>query len=255
MKVFLLLFLILGLAACTTPARIGLPDSDTREAGHSAALTLADLPPAGERIYPGDTLRIVRNSGETPTISAFTANSIYELTLYTVLNDGTFSYPFIGKVQAGGKTPEQLAVELEERLTPFYREPGVTVNISQAPGNSVFVGGAVRNPQSYSASIATTLEQAIVTAGGVEPNADSRHVALLRLDPDGRYLTYFVDYSQLLHGGELGRQSLALQRGDIVFVPKSGVGNRVEGVDLYLNQLIPFVKSIGIGASYDLRRN
>lgn len=255
MKAFLLLLVTLGLTACTTPARIGLPDSDTLEAGHRAALTLADLPSVQERIYPGDTLRIVRNSGETPTISAFTANSIYELTLYTVLNDGTFSYPFIGKVQAGGKTPEQLAAELEERLTPFYREPGVTVNINQAPGNTVFVGGSVRNPQSYSTSIVTTLEQAIVAAGGVEPNADSRHVALLRSDPDGRYWTYFVDYSQLLFGGEAGRQSVALQRGDVVFVPKSGVGNRIEGVDLYLNQLIPFVKSIGIGANYDIRRN
>lgn len=255
MKAFLLLIVTLGLAACTTPARIGLPDSDTLDAGHHAALTLADLPPVQERIHPGDTLRIVRDSGETPTISAFTANSIYELTLYTVLNDGTFSYPFIGKVQAGGKTPEQLSAELKERLTPFYREPGVTVNINQAPGNTVFVGGSVRNPQSYSTNVVTTLEQAIVAAGGVEPNADSRHVALLRSDPDGHYQAYFVDYSQLLQGGAQGRQAVALQRGDVVFVPKSGVGNRIEGVDLYLNQLIPFVKSIGIGANYDLRRN
>lgn len=179
MKAFLLLIVTLGLTACTTPARIGLPDSDTLDAGHHAALTLADLPPVQERIHPGDTLRIVRDSGETPTISAFTANSIYELTLYTVLNDGTFSYPFIGKVQAGGKTPEQLSAELKERLTPFYREPGVTVNINQAPGNTVFVGGSVRNPQSYSTNVVTTLEQAIVAAGGVEPNADSRHVANL----------------------------------------------------------------------------
>lgn len=41
-----------------------------------------------------------------------------------------------------------------------------------------------------------------------------------------------------------------LQRGDVVFVPKSSVGNGIEWVDLYLNQLIPFTKSIGIGASY-----
>lgn len=255
MKVFLLLVMTFGLLACTTPARIALPDSDTLEAGQVEALKLADLPAVEERIYPGDTLRVVRASGETPTISAYTANSVYELTLYTVMNDGSFSYPFIGKVQAGGKTPEQLSNELRERLTPYYREPGVTVNINQAPGNTVFVGGSVRNPQPYSTNVVTTLEQAIVTAGGVLPDADSRHVALLRSDVDGRYKTYFVDYSQLLQGGEQGRQAVALQRGDVVFVPKSGVGNRIEGVDLYLNQLIPFVKSIGIGASYDLRGN
>nr|WP_286674868.1 polysaccharide biosynthesis/export family protein [Pseudomonas subflava] len=254
-KALLLLLLALGLTACTTPARISLPDSDTMEAGQAAARTLADLPPVEERIYPGDVLRIVRNSGETPTISAFTANSIYELTLYTVMNDGSFSYPFIGKVQAAGKTPEQLSDELQERMTPYYREPGVTVNINQAPGNTVFVGGSVRNPQPYSTNVATTLERAIIAAGGVMPNADSRHVALLRSDASGRYKTYFVDFSKLLHGGQQGRQAIALQRGDVVFIPKSGVGDRIEGVDLYLNQLIPFTKSIGIGANYDLRNN
>lgn len=255
MRAFLLLVLTLGLAACTTPARVGLPDSDTVEAGQAAVLTLADLPPVQERIYPGDVLRIVRESGETPTISAFTANSIYELTLYTVMNDGSFAYPFIGRVETAGKTPEQLSAELRERMAPYYREPGVTVNINQAPGNTVFVGGSVRNPQPYSTSVANTLERAIMAAGGVMPNADSRHVALLRSDDKGRYKTYFVDFSQLLHGGDEGRQSTALQRGDVVFVPKSGVGDRIDGVDLYLNQLIPFTKSIGIGANYDLRGN
>ena len=46
---------------------------------------------------------------------------------------------------------------------------------------------------------------------------------------------------------------MLLQRGDVVFVPKSSVGNGIEWVDLYLNQLIPFSKSIGVGLTYDLR--
>ena len=48
MKALLLIVVMLGLTACNTPARIGLPDSDTVEAGHAAALTLADLPPVGD---------------------------------------------------------------------------------------------------------------------------------------------------------------------------------------------------------------
>ena len=41
-----------------------------------------------------------------------------------------------------------------------------------------------------------------------------------------------------------------LQRGDVVFVPKSNVGERIQGVDTYMNQLIPFTKSIGVGYNY-----
>lgn len=255
MKQLVLILSLALLGACNTPARIGLPDDQSLEAGREAAARLASIPVPAERIHAGDTLRIVRNSGETPSISAFTANSIYELTLYTVLNDGTFAYPFIGTVKAAGKTPAQLAADIRERQIPIFREPGVTVNINQAPGNTVFVGGAVRSPLVLSLNVTPTLEQAIIGAGGIMKDADSSSVALLREDEQGRYKTYFVDYSQLLQTGSNGRSAVMLQRGDVIFVPKSNIGNKVEGVDLYMNQLIPFVKTLGIGANYDIRSN
>ncbi len=243
------------LAGCTTPAVILLPDEDQIDAGKSAIEELAKLPPAEERIRAGDTLRIVRTSGEVPSISAFTANSIYELTLYTVMNDGTFQYPFIGTVKAMGKTPAQLAEEIRGRQAAYYQEPRVTVNINQSPGNTVFVGGSVRNPQPLALPATPTLEQAIIGAGGITRDADSSNVALLRMDEDGQYKTFFIDYALLMQGGTEGRLAVALQRGDVVFVPKSGIGNRVEGVDLYMNQLIPFVKTLGVGFNYDIRNN
>lgn len=128
------------------PARIPAPDSDTVDSGKRALEELARLPPAMERVRVGDTLRIVRDAGEMPTLSAFNVATIYELTLYTVLNDGSIYYPFIGRIQAAHRTPQEIANELTTKLAPIYREPRVTVNINQAPGNTVFVGGAVRNP-------------------------------------------------------------------------------------------------------------
>ncbi|MGU1147342.1 polysaccharide biosynthesis/export family protein [Pseudomonas aeruginosa] len=146
MKRTLLMLAMLALAACNTPARIPAPDSDTVDSGKRALEELARLPPAMERVRVGDTLRIVRDAGEMPTLSAFNVATIYELTLYTVLNDGSIYYPFIGRIQAAHRTPQEIANELTTKLAPIYREPRVTVNINQAPGNTVFVGGAVRNP-------------------------------------------------------------------------------------------------------------
>lgn len=145
MKRTLLMLAMLALAACNTPARIPAPDSDTVDSGKRALEELARLPPAMERVRVGDTLRIVRDAGEMPTLSAFNVATIYELTLYTVLNDGSIYYPFIGRIQAAHRTPQEIANELTTKLAPIYREPRVTVNINQAPGNTVFVGGAVRN--------------------------------------------------------------------------------------------------------------
>jgi protein involved in polysaccharide export with SLBB domain len=256
MKNTLLLAGVLLLCACNTPARIGLPESPQIQAAQAAGRALAGKPLPPERIHAGDTLRIVRNTGEAPSISAFTANSIYELTLFPVLNDGTFSYPYIGSVKAAGLTVPQLTQVLEDKLAPVYRETALTINISQAPSNTVFVGGAVRNPANLSVSVVTNLEQALVGAGGINPDADARLVALLRQGDDGLYKTYFFDYSKLLYAGSDGPTAPVLQqRGDVVFVPKSSVGNRIDGVNLYFNQLIPFSKSLGFGVNYNLRDN
>jgi protein involved in polysaccharide export with SLBB domain len=251
-----LLASVLLLCACNTPARIGLPESPEIQAAQAAGRALAGKPLPAERIHAGDTLRIVRNTGEAPSISAFTANSIYELTLFPVLNDGTFSYPYIGSVKAAGLTVPQLTQVLEDKLAPVYRETALTINISQAPSNMVFVGGAVRNPANLPVAVVTNLEQALVGAGGINADADARLVALLRQGDDGLYKTYFFDYSKLLYAGSGGPTApVLLQRGDVVFVPKSSVGNKIDGVNLYFNQLIPFSKSLGFGVNYNLRDN
>ena len=250
MKKTVLLLAMMALAACNTPARIVPPDDKTVEDGKRALDQLAQLPPAVERIRIGDQLRIVRDAGEMPTLSAFNVSTIYELTLYTVQTDGTINYPFLGPIQVAGRQPSELAAELSNKLAPVYREPRVTVNINQAPGNSVIVGGAVNNPTAVQLGTANTLEQAIVGAGGVNPSGNASMVALLREDAQGAYHAYFLDFSQYLKPGPNGRKPVHLQRGDVVFVPKSNVGERIQGVDTYLNQLIPFTKSIGVGYNY-----
>ncbi|MBC3955991.1 polysaccharide biosynthesis/export family protein [Pseudomonas triticifolii] len=258
MKSMMLIVGVLLLSGCNTPSRVGLPeDRALVEASQAAGRALAGKPLPAERIRAGDVLRIVRNTGESPSISAFTANSIYELTLFQVLNDGTFSYPYIGTVKAAGLTLQQLNDSLESKLQNVYRETALTINISQSPGNTVFVGGAVRNSVTLPANVATNLEQAIIGAGGVALDGDAAQVALLRQEEDGLYKTYLFDYSKFLWAGTAGGPTapVLLKRGDVVFVPKSSVGNRVDGVSLYFNQLIPFAKSIGLGLNYELRSN
>ena len=246
---------VLLLCACTTPARVGAPDSEAEiEAGKAAGRALAGQQLPLQRIRPGDTLRIVRNTGEAPSISAFTANTLYELTLFPVLNDGTFTYPYIGTVKAAGLTLPQLTEVLQNKLQDVYRETSMTINISQSPGNTVFVGGAVRNSTSLPVTVATTLVQAIVGAGGVAPDGDATLVALLRQEENGLYKTYFFDYSKLLWADGSGpRAPVLMQRGDVVFIPKSSAGDKADGVNLYFNQLIPFAKSLGFGVNYNLR--
>lgn len=236
--------LALALAACSTPSTIGLPAAGVVAARQIELQDISKLPPPVTRVMNGDTLRIVRDA-QTPAEKD-------EMLLFFVRPDGTFSYPHAGVIKAGGRTPEEIGAEVTQKLSNLYRQPQVTVNIAIAPGNRVFVGGAVRNPSAFELTAAATIEQAVIGAGGVLPSADSEHIALLRLDEEGLYQVYFTNMARMLDP-EAKRHGVMLQRGDVVFVPKSGIGKAVEGVDMYLNQLIPFSKAIGIGLNYDLR--
>lgn len=84
----------------------------------------------------------------------------------------------------------------------------------------VFVTGKVRTPGSYRFSPREGLSflQAIVLAGGLDKFAHPARAALLRRTDDGR-VTLAVDLERIL-AGDLERD-LALQSGDVVFVPES----------------------------------
>lgn len=236
-----LIAIAIVLSGCATPAAVSVP-SDTAVRAHRFTAAAAALPnPHLATVVAGDTLRITRDAARQ-TDSA--------MTLFLVRANGVFSYPFVGRVQAAGRTPGQIARYLSRKLARTYVDPAVTVNISSDPGSQVYVGGAVARPGAFHFSGATTLDQALILAGGVLPTADSRKVALLRLGDNGRYNLYFVDYADLLKPKPRGRRAVMLQPGDIVFVPQSRAGAAADAVNLYGNQLIPFTKSLGIGFNY-----
>jgi len=239
--------LTLTLGACTTPGAIRPPSDSTAKAHEIDTKSPDQLPVAVVRVYAGDTLRIVRDS-QLPL-----RPEEVPLTQFSVRNDGSFSYPEVGKVEAVGRTPEEIAADLSKRLTGIYKSPQVTVNIAESPGNRVMVGGAVRTPNaSFDLAGIGTAQQAILASGGLLSGADPHHVALVRLDEKQRYQVYFFDYAGLIQPADGGQRPIALQRGDILFVPKSRIGELVDSMDLYVTQLIPFFHGIGVSANYQL---
>src|SRR5262245_49063944 len=66
---------------------------------------------------------------------------------YSVEADGTFSFPLIGRVKAGGQTLRALEQDLKSKLADgYFRNPQVTVAIEQYRSQRVFVMGEVRQP-------------------------------------------------------------------------------------------------------------
>ena len=66
---------------------------------------------------------------------------------YTVEADGTFTFPLIGRVKAGGLTLRGFEKRLKKRLADgFFKNPQVTVAVEQYRSQRVFVMGEVRSP-------------------------------------------------------------------------------------------------------------
>jgi len=158
----------------------------------------------GTTIHPGDQLSIEVYGDQTLTKSV------------TVLNDGTIAYPLIGEVPVAGKTPEEAAEVLKERLLKFVRHPVVTVAIAQLAQPNVMVLGDVKNPGKYQLRSDAHISDAIAAAGGMPDQFDGDYPMARISNPQGKVTQ--VSLQRLLRQGDM-TQDDSLQEGDVVYVP------------------------------------
>ena len=86
---------------------------------------------------------------------------------FTLEADGSFTYPLIGRVKAGGLTLRALEDSLKKRLKEdgFFNNPQITVSVETYKSQKVFVVGEVRTPGTYPLSGDMSLVEAIARAG------------------------------------------------------------------------------------------
>lgn len=154
-------------------------------------------------IHPGDQLA-VQVFGDT----TLTQN-------VTVLGDGTIEYPLVGRVQIAGKTPQQAAGVLSQRLLKYVRHPVVTIAITQLAQPNVLVLGNVKNPGKYQLRSDGRLSDAIAAAGGLVDTNGAFPLARVS-DPAGKVTQ--VSLQDLLRQGKVNLDE-SLSEGSVVYVP------------------------------------
>lgn len=136
--------------------------------------------------------------------------------------DGNISVPLAGDVQAGGRTPEEVAASIKERLTTYVREPNVTVILTELRSHEylarVRVTGAVRAPVSVPYRQGMTVLDAVLEAGGPNEFASGNRTQLHRKSGEGT-TTYPVYLNAILKQGDL-TTNYPVQPGDVVTVPE-----------------------------------
>jgi polysaccharide export outer membrane protein len=150
---------------------------------------------------------------------------------YTVEADGTFSFPLVGRVKAGGMTLRGFEGELKRVLADgYFRNPQVTVAVEQYRSQRVFVMGEVRQPGPVALTGGMTLIEALARAGSTLPTS-SGEVSVVRAAQGGgdagplvpgqdATTEVFRTSIQDLQSGSLSH-NVELRDGDTVFVPRA----------------------------------
>lgn len=163
------------------------------------------LAEGGYRIQPGDQL-------------AITVWGEAELTTPVIVRpDGALSFPLVGDLAAAGRTPPELSDALRAGLTRFLPDPIVTVAVTRADGNVVYVIGKVNRPGAFAMSRPTDVVQALSLAGGLDPFADADDILVLRQE-GGQTQAIRFDFTEATRGRALER-NIRLRPGDVVVVP------------------------------------
>lgn len=159
------------------------------------------------RVGPADTLSI-RVLPE-PAI---------ELTELKVRPDGRISIELIGDVVAAGRTTDEIAAEITEKMAEYRQEPTVTVAVDAPLSTTISVMGEVGQPGSFALERDIRASESIAMAGGQTELSATSRVRVVRREAGATKL-YLVDLDRIKAGD--GSTDMMLRKGDLVVVPSA----------------------------------
>ena len=160
-------------------------------------------------IGPGDTLEVFvwRNPELSVTVP--------------VRPDGKISTPLVEDMVAVGKTPPQLARDMEGVLSEYVRSPKVNIIVTTAASafSLVKVVGQVAHPMALPYREGMTVLDAILAVGGLTQFASGNRARIVRVE-NGQERVIHVKVADLVNSGDV-HQNLPLKPGDVLVVPQS----------------------------------
>lgn len=190
----------------------------------------SDMPPA-YRVNAGDRLKIkyfiTRDMDEELTVSP----------------DGTIAPRAIGQVRVEGSTLSGVEEIIRKGSRKELVDQKVVVALDAAAGPRIYIGGMVTSPGMIKLeSSGTSILQAIVMAGGLNSEARTGQVALIRRGPDNMPMLRLVNVREMIETG-FSDGDVPLVSGDIIFVPRSSIAEVNLWIDQFINRVVPFQRS------------
>ncbi len=190
------LALVLGAAGCAT------------QSANPPAPVLASSPDYNYIVGPGDNLNI--NVWRNPELSSSVP----------VRPDGKVSTPLVDELVAQGKTPTQIARDVETALAKFVRDPVVTVIVTNFVGpysEQIRVVGEAAKPQFLPYKQKMTVMDVMIAVGGLTDFADGNKATIIRASDSNK--RYNVRLRDLVKRGDISA-NVEMLPGDILIIPQ-----------------------------------
>lgn len=152
--------------------------------------------------------------------------------------DGNITLEGIGSIRAVGLTPEELSKLIDEKSSNRLKNPEVLVTVAQYAPRKVYVGGQVRSPGVVLIQEGITPMQAIFERGGFTTTAQVDSVVLIRDGASENPKIGRINVNQAMEDGV--PEQVTLLASDVIYVPRTGVGNAILWVNQNIKQLIPW---------------
>jgi polysaccharide biosynthesis/export protein len=190
--------LIVSCASAPTPAPAPTPTPTELKAPESNYI-----------IGPGDSLEVF--VWRSPELSV----------TVPVRPDGKISTPLVEDMVAVGKTPPQLARDMEKVLSEYVRAPKVNIILTTAASafSLVRVVGQVQKPSALPYREGMRVLDAILAVGGLTQFASGNRARIVRME-NGKETIIHVKVADLVNHGDV-KQNAPLKPGDVLVVPQS----------------------------------
>ncbi len=162
------------------------------------------------RIGPGDQLQVFVWEHEDLSV------------LVPVRPDGQISTPLVEDMVAEGKTPTELADDIEKTLSEYVRAPVVSVIVQQFVGQfskQIRVVGQAEEPKALSYREGLTLLDVMIEVGGLTEFAAGNRSKIVRREGNSQ-TEMPVRLSDLMKKGMIDR-NVAMRPGDVLIIPES----------------------------------
>jgi len=130
--------------------------------------------------------------------------------------DGRISMPLLQDIDAAGKTPKELATEIQRRLKEYLSNPSVTVIVREVNSLKAYLTGEVVRPGPILLRSEVRLLQGIALAGGLTPFGGRGGIIIYRKTGRGEKVIE-LSYKDLLSGRK-PEDNVILEPGDTVVV-------------------------------------